>query len=322
MTGLLAVEALHVQLGRVHAVRGISFTLAAGETLCIVGESGCGKSTAALALMGLLPEDTECFAHRLAFEGRDLRALSDTAMSDLRGDRIAMVFQEPANALNPAYTIGDQLGEAWLRHRGGGRTEARTRALDLLRRVGVTGLPDRLGQYPHQLSGGLCQRVMIAMALICGPRLLIADEPTTALDVTIQAQVLRLLRALQAEFELGILLITHNLGVVSRVADRVAVMYAGTFMETAPARALFRAPMHPYTRGLLAALPTPGAKSGARLAAIGGAVPDLTQPLTGCAFRTRCPHARAACAAPEIPEFEPAPGHRYRCVRPPEEAAS
>ena len=318
MSGLLDVEDLHVRLGaaphRVHAVRGISFSVSPGETVGIVGESGCGKSTTALALMGLLPAGAQRDFSRLALGGIDLDQQTAT---ELRGNRMAMVFQEPSNALNPTLTVGDQLEEAWLRHRPGGRRVARGRALELLARVGITRAAERLGQYPHQLSGGLCQRVMIAMALMCEPALLIADEPTTALDATTQAQVLRLLRGLRGELGLGMVLITHDLGVVSRVADRVAVMYAGAFVETAPVRALFGSPRHPYTQALLAALPAPGSTAGRRLAAIEGRMPDLAQPIEGCAFRDRCPYAAPVCAEPGVPVFEAAADHRYRCVRPP-----
>jgi peptide/nickel transport system ATP-binding protein len=225
---LLEVEGLKVDIatggGMLHAVRNVSFTVARGETLCLVGESGCGKSMTALAIMDLLPRRAKRTARRLRFEARDL---AKGAMEDLRGDRIAMIFQEPMTALNPAYTIGDQLAEGYLRHKGGSAAVARDRAVHLLEKVGIASAAGRLRQYPHQLSGGLRQRVMIAMALMCEPDLLIADEPTTALDVTIQAQILRLLADLQRELGIAMVLITHDLGIVARIANRVAVMYAG-----------------------------------------------------------------------------------------------
>ena len=275
MTALLEVEDLHVRIGATHAVRGVSFTVERGKTLSIVGESGCGKTMTALGLMGLLPPGAMRDAARLAFDGIDLLRVSAPAFADLRGNRMSMVFQDPMTTLDPVYTVGDQLEEAWLRHRGGGRAAARERALALLARVGIADPAERLRAYPHQLSGGISQRVVIAMALICGPALLLADEPTTALDVTIQAQVLRLLRDLQGEFDLGMLLITHDLGVVARMSTTVAVMYAGELVETGTRHEVFRTPAHPYTRGLLASIPVPGAlPPGARLPSIAGAVAD------------------------------------------------
>ena len=316
MTALLAVEDLHVRIGSVHAVRGVSFTVERGETLSIVGESGCGKTMTALAIMGLLPPGAQRSAARLAFDGSDLLRLAEPAFSEIRGNRISMVFQDPMTTLDPVYTVGDQLEEAWLRHRGGSRAAARARALALLSRVGIPDPQDRLRAYPHQLSGGISQRVVIAMALMCTPALLLADEPTTALDVTIQAQVLRLLRDLQGEFDLGMLLITHDLGVVARMSTTVAVMYAGELVETGTRREMFRNPAHPYTRGLLASIPTPGAlPPGARLASIGGSVPNLAAAITGCAFRGRCAYAMAECAAP-VPLRVLNPGRSYRCILP------
>jgi peptide/nickel transport system ATP-binding protein len=327
MSTLLQVEDLHVQLGDplrpVLAVRGLSFSIERGQTLSIVGESGSGKSMTALALMGLLPEGAQRRARQLDFDGIDLLALNETTMTALRGNRLAMVFQEPMTALNPAFTVGNQLEETWLCHRGGPRAAARARALHLLARVGIGGGERRLQQYPHQLSGGLRQRVMIAMALMCEPLLIIADEPTTALDVTIQAQILRLLRALQTELRLGVLLITHDLGVVARAADRVAVLYAGQCVETGTVRQVFHAPHHPYTRGLLASVPVPGGSlPGGRLRAIPGTVPSLVGSIIGCAFRNRCPRASAACAEPAIPLVTLAEGRSYRCVLSPAEAAA
>jgi peptide/nickel transport system ATP-binding protein len=237
-------------------------------------------------------------------------------MSDLRGNRMAMIFQEPMTSLNPAYSIGDQLQEALLRHKRVSRREARGRAMALLERVGITAAASRLKQYPHQLSGGLRQRVMIAMALMCQPALILADEPTTALDVTIQAQILHLLAELQREFAMGLVLITHDLGIVARIATRVVVMYAGQVVETGSATAVFSAPRHPYTRGLLACIPVPGrTRRGAALGTIPGLVPSLVGTIDGCHFARRCPHAIEACRAAAVPLDIAADGHRVRCIR-------
>jgi peptide/nickel transport system ATP-binding protein len=315
MAPLLAASNLCVDIatagGPLRAVRGISFAVNAGETFCLVGESGCGKSMTAMAIMGLLPKAAQCRFETLAFEGRRL----DSSESEkLNGDGLAMIFQEPMSALNPLFTIGNQLMEGYRRHRNAGAAEARARALQLLDKVGIANGKERLNQYPHQLSGGLRQRVMIAMALMCGPKLLIADEPTTALDVTVQAQILHLLAGLKQEFGLGLMLITHDLGLVARVADRVAVMYAGEIVEEGPVAAVFAAPKHPYTRGLMAAIPVPGrTKPGTPLGAIPGHVPALIGEVAGCAFRDRCPLAGADCAG-DIPEAKEGT-HRWRCVR-------
>jgi peptide/nickel transport system ATP-binding protein len=311
---LLDVDHLVVDLatpaGTLHAVREVSFHVERGETLCIVGETGCGKSMTALALMGLLPRSAIWRARHLAFDGENLNASS---IGRLRGNRMAMVFQEPTTALNPCYTIGDQLSEAHRRHKGSSQRAARERAIEILEKVGVSAATERLSQYPHQLSGGLRQRVLISMALICDPALLIADEPTSALDATIQAQILRLLVDLQCNLGIAILLITHDLGVVARVAHRVAVMYAGEVVETATVADLFAAPRHPYTRGLMASIPVPGkTPPGERLAAIPGTVPSLIGEVCGCAFRNRCPHATAICADPIVPRS--AADHLWRCV--------
>jgi peptide/nickel transport system ATP-binding protein len=314
----LDVENLTVSIplaaGTLRAVRGISFRVNQGETLCIVGESGCGKSLTSLALMGLLPAKAVRGADRLTLNGVDLTALSERQMSDVRGESMAMIFQEPMTSLNPAYTIGNQLEEALRRHRPVSRAEARERAIHLLEKVGITAAASRLQQYPHQLSGGLRQRVMIAMALMCGPDLLICDEPTTALDVTIQAQILHLLRDLQREFHMAIILITHDLGVVARMADRVAVMYAGEIVETGTAAEVFAAPSHPYTQGLLQCIPIPGrTKRGEHLGSIPGVVPSLIGEIAGCAFANRCPHAADACRS-EPPARDLGPGRMVRCV--------
>jgi peptide/nickel transport system ATP-binding protein len=314
---LLSVEGLKVDIatprGTLHAVRDISFRVDRGETLCLVGESGCGKSMTAFALMDLLPRTASRRARVLAFEDEDLARASASRLSQLRGNRMAMIFQEPMTALNPAYTVGDQLAEVHRRHKGSTRRAARERAVELLGKVGITAAAERLGQYPHQLSGGLRQRVMIAMALMCGPALLIADEPTTALDVTIQAQILRLLVELQRDLGIAMLLITHDLGVVARVAHRVAVMYAGEIVEAGTAAAVLATPRHPYTRGLIASVPVPGRIApGSRLGAVPGVVPSLIGEVRGCAFRDRCAHARDICAEPVAPRLEAE--HEWRCV--------
>ncbi|RKR06825.1 peptide/nickel transport system ATP-binding protein [Kushneria sinocarnis] len=304
---------LPVETGTLHAVRGIDLSVERGEMLCIVGESGCGKSMTSLAIMGLLPRRAQVRADSLTFDGIDLTAISERRRSDLRGARMAMMFQEPMTALNPAWTLGNQLIEALRRHRRVSKRQARERAVELLERVGITAAAERLSQYPHQLSGGLRQRVMIAMALMCGPDLIVADEPTTALDVTIQAQILRLIRELQQEMGTAVIFITHDLGVVARIADRVAVMYAGEVVESAPVEALYARPGHPYTRGLLECIPAPGRTApGSRLQAIDGVVPSLVGELEGCAFRNRCPRAEPCCAqTPPFASLEAA--HRARC---------
>jgi peptide/nickel transport system ATP-binding protein len=316
---LLEVQDLAVDIptqdGPLHAVRGVSFALERGETLAIVGESGSGKSMTSLALMGLLPRRAERCASRLSFDGIDLLNAPEAQMRALRGNRMAMIFQEPMTSLNPSYTIGNQLIEALRSHRSVDTGAARDRAVQLLEKVGITAAARRLNQYPHQLSGGLRQRVMIAMALMCGPDLIVADEPTTALDVTIQAQILHLLADLKAEFGMAMILISHDLGVVARVADQVAVMYAGEVVESGPARPVFKMPRHPYTRGLLNCIPVPGRTApGAPLGAIPGQSPTLIGPQRGCAFRDRCAFVAAECAG-NIPNAVVEPEHRVRCVR-------
>lgn len=318
MTRLLDVKNLQVDLptpkGMLHAVRGVDLHVERGEMLCIVGESGCGKSMTSMALMGLLPKRAQCNADRMNFDGIDLLSLHAKARNTIRGSRMAMIFQEPMTSLNPTYTLGNQLCEGILKHKHVSRAEATERAIYLLDRTGVPLPAARLKQYPHELSGGLRQRVMIAMALMCEPDLIIADEPTTALDVTIQAQILRLIRELQQELGLSVILITHDLGVVSRIADRVQVMYAGEVIETAPVRQLFHHAGHPYTQGLLNCIPVPGkTTSGALLESIPGVVPSLIGDLHGCAFQNRCHCATASCQqdAPEL-RWSPAE-HGLRC---------
>ncbi len=314
---VLDVQGLSVDIatpiGPLHAVREVSFQVRRGETLCIVGESGCGKSITSLAIMSLLPAAAKRSAGRLSLLGEDLLQASPWRINALRGDRMAMIFQEPMTALNPAYTIGNQLMESYLHHRGGGPAPARERAIELLGKVGIASAAERLGQYPHQLSGGLRQRVMIAMALMCGPELLMADEPSTALDVTIQAQILRLLADLQKDLGIAMVLITHDLGVVARIAHRVAVMYAGEIVEEGSAQQLFAAPRHPYTRGLISCIPVPGrTERGGRLGTIAGVVPSLVGEFRGCGFRDRCAYAQPACA--QTVPVRSTESHGWRCI--------
>ena len=320
MSALLQVEGLHVSFdtprGTAHAVDGVDFSLQPGETLCIVGESGCGKSVTALSIMGLVPMPPARVSGRIRFEGRDLVGLSRAELSDLRGDRLAMIFQEPMTSLNPAFTVGAQLAEVLVRHRGLDAAAARAAAIDMLRRVRIPAPERRVDDYPHRMSGGMRQRVMIAMALLCAPALLIADEPTTALDVTIQAQVLQLMRGLRDETGTSIVLITHDLGVVAEMADRVVVMYAGQVVEQAPVGELFAMPQHPYTVGLMGAIPSIDAPR-ERLAAIDGMVPAATAMPAGCRFAARCPFADARCRDAAPPLAEVSPGHLSRCWKAP-----
>lgn len=318
MTPVLEISNLRVGFADgTAAVRGVSFEVRPGETHCLVGESGCGKSVTALSVMNLLARGGKWSADVMRFQDHDLTRLPERAIERLRGDKMAMIFQEPMTSLNPAYTIGSQMTEVLLRHRRVSRTQAIDRAAALLGRVGITAPGMRLAQYPHQLSGGLRQRAMIAMALMCGPELLIADEPTTALDVTVQAQILRLLQELQRELGLALLLITHDLGIVARMAQRVSVMYAGQIIENATAEALFSRPTHPYTQGLLACMPIPGKiPRDQPLGSIPGTVPRMVQGFAGCGFRDRCAYATTACAG-DIPRRMVASGHETICTRVP-----
>ncbi len=317
---LLSVEDLRTHFftteGTTRAVDGVSFSIDPGETLGIVGESGCGKSVTALSIMRLLPPRLgRTVGGSIRFEDRDLLGLDEQAMRSIRGNRIAMIFQEPMTSLNPVLTIGDQIAEAVMIHQGKGRREGLERAVEMLKLVRIPDGERRIHDYPHQFSGGMRQRVMIAMALSCNPQLLIADEPTTALDVTIQAQILRLMTELKGRFGAAVLLITHDLGVVAETCQRVIVMYAGRKVEEADVLSLFDRPLHPYTRGLMASIPrrrTPGAIEG-RLSEIPGIVPSLREPIPGCAFAPRCSFATARCSA-EAPALEEhGPGHLVAC---------
>ncbi len=308
--------------GEVTAIEDITFSLDQGEVLGIVGESGSGKSVTALTIMGLLPQPpARIAAGEIRFAGNDLTHLSDARMQKIRGPGIAMVFQEPMTSLNPVFTIGDQVMETIRAHERIGTAALHARTLEMLERVGIPSAARRLNDYPHQLSGGQRQRVMLAMALACRPRLLIADEPTTALDVTIQAQILDLLLDLRDEFGMAVIVITHNMGVVAETADRVLVMYAGRIVEEAPVAALFDRPLHPYTRGLLACVPSLD-DDRERLLAIPGSLPDPARRPPGCRFAPRCPHAVPACTAAVPAPFAAAPGHTAACVRVPDLIAS
>jgi oligopeptide/dipeptide ABC transporter ATP-binding protein len=298
---------------RVMAVDDVSFEVRRGETLGLVGESGSGKSVAAFSVINLVPPPGRVVAGRVWFEGRDLLALPPDEMRAVRGAGIGFVFQEPSAALNPVMRVGAQIAEALIVHGLASRRDARARAIDLLQAVRIPDPEMRVDDYPHQLSGGMRQRVMIAAALACRPPLVIADEPTTALDVTVQAQTLDLLRRLKHEFDVSLLLITHDLGVIAETADRVAVMYAGRIVEEGPVRDLFERPLHPYTQGLLRSIPGAVASAQSRLHAIDGVVPSLANLPSGCAFAPRCPHRMDVCttAMPAIIEIEP--GHFGRC---------
>jgi peptide/nickel transport system ATP-binding protein len=319
MSPLLEVRDLStrfdVEGGEFRAVDGVSFTLESGRTLGIVGESGCGKSVTALSIMGLVPRPPGRIAGgEIRFEGTDLLELPAAAMRELRGDRISMIFQEPMSSLNPAFTVGEQIVEGILCHRRIGREAAKAHAIEMLRRVRIPSPERRFDDYPHRLSGGMRQRAMIAMALACEPRLLIADEPTTALDVTIQAQILDLMRTLRAETGTAIILITHDLGVVAELADDVVVMYSGRIVERAPVDRLFAEPQHPYTIGLLGSIPKVNLAQD-RLAAIEGQVPSIR--VAGCQFHPRCPFAEAQCRREEPALVRLANAHEAACWKVP-----
>ena len=315
MPAVLEVRGLSIELGTptgpLKAVRDIDFYVNEGEVLGIVGESGCGKSLAMMGVMDLLPKSTTNRSGEILLMGKDLTQASAAEMRKIRGNEVGMIFQDPMSALNPAYKIGNQLVEGYLSHRGSSYKEAEERAVYLLNRVGITAAKSRLAQYPHQLSGGLRQRVLIALALMCEPKLIIADEPTTALDVTIQAQILRLLKDVQEEYEASVVFISHDLGVISQLADRVAVMYSGEVIETGSVADVFRNPRHPYTRGLLSCIPAPGHEG--RLGQIRGMVPSLIGDFSGCVFRTRCDFAASQCRN-KVPVHDDGGSHVWRCV--------
>ncbi len=298
------------------AVDGVSFHVEAGETLAIVGESGCGKSVTAMSILRLIPEPPGKLAGAIRFQGRDLLKLGDAEMRDIRGNDISMVFQEPMTSLNPVLTVGKQIGETLRIHQGLDARAAEARAIEMLTLVGIPAPERRVKEYPHQLSGGMRQRVMIAIALACSPQLLIADEPTTALDVTIQAQILDLMADLKRRVGAAIILITHDLGVVAQVADRVVVMYAGRKVEEAPVRELLRHPLHPYTRGLLGAVPKLGSSlqgETGRLTEIPGMVPSLKKRIDGCVFAGRCTQATDICLSVAPALEDKVPGHIVAC---------
>ncbi len=310
------------RLRRVRAVDQVSLSVAAGETLAVVGESGSGKSVTALSIMGLVPEPGRVDEGKILFDGVDLTGLTERGIRGIRGNKIAMVFQEPMTSLNPSLTIGMQVAEPLSTHRGGSWRDALPEAQKLLKKVAIPDAESRLAAYPHQFSGGMRQRVMIAMALACKPKLIIADEPTTALDVTIQAQILALLKELTAESGAALILITHDLGVVARYADRVAVMYAGRLVETARAPDLYSHPRHPYTQGLLRSLPRIGSQGSGkgedreRLVPIAGQPPDLSQLPEGCSFSPRCPQAHSRCLKEQPALEDAAPDHAIACFGP------
>ncbi len=313
---LLEVKNLKVYFyteeGVVPAVDGINFELAPGETLGIVGESGCGKSQTSLAIMGLIPSPGKVSGEGIFFKGSNLLKKSEKEMRAIRGNEISMIFQEPMTSLNPVFTIGDQIMEAIILHQKVSKQEARKKAEEMLRLVGIPSPDKRLDEYPHQLSGGMRQRVMIAMALSCNPSLLIADEPTTALDVTIQAQILDLMRSLKEDIGMSIMLITHDMGVIAEMADNVVVMYAGKVVEKAPVQAIFEKPLHPYTQGLLGSIPKLHQVT-ERLEAIPGTVPNPTQMPMGCRFNPRCEYAKEICREQEPPIEEFEAGHQAAC---------
>ncbi|ALM38819.1 Oligopeptide transport ATP-binding protein OppD [Streptomyces sp. FR-008] len=308
----LQVE-FHTREGVAKAVNGVSYSVDAGETLAVLGESGSGKSVTAQAIMGILDTPPgHITGGEIIFEGRDLLTLKEDRRRKVRGAEMAMIFQDALSSLNPVLTVGEQLGEMFTVHRGMSRKDAKARAVELMDRVRIPAATARVDQYPHQFSGGMRQRIMIAMAMALEPKLIIADEPTTALDVTVQAQVMELLAELQREYNMGLILITHDLGVVADVADKIAVMYAGRIVETAPVHDIYRAPAHPYTRGLLDSIPRLDQK-GQELYAIKGLPPNLLAIPPGCAFHPRCPLAQPVCTTDEPPLYEVDPRRRSAC---------
>jgi oligopeptide/dipeptide ABC transporter ATP-binding protein len=312
------VTSFHLPEGIVRAVDGISFHVEQGEILGLVGESGCGKSVTALSVLRLLPKPSgEIMGGEIRFRGLNLLGLSGEGIRKIRGNRIAMIFQEPMTSLNPVYTVGRQIAEIFIEHQGVSRKEAVRLSLGMLEKVQMPAASTRIHEYPHQMSGGMRQRVMIAMALACNPALIIADEPTTALDVTIQAEILDLIADLQRDTGTSVLLITHNLGLVAQYARRVMVMYAGRIVEEAPVEDLFERPLHPYTLGLLSSIPRLGRKAidgKRRLSEIPGVVPELSELPTGCGFHPRCPKARSVCRETSPRMIQPAAGRRVCCL--------
>ncbi|MBI1998429.1 MAG: ABC transporter ATP-binding protein [Deltaproteobacteria bacterium] len=319
MSELIRVKDLHTSFftpeGEIRAIDGVSFAIDEGETLGLVGESGCGKSVTSLSIMRLIASPPgKIVGGEIFYRGRDLLRLNNEEMRKIRGNEISMIFQEPMTSLNPVFTVGNQIGEAIKLHQGLGKKETRAKTIEMLRLVKIADPESRVDAYPHQLSGGMRQRVMIAMALSCNPSLLIADEPTTALDVTIQAQILELIKELQQKIGgMALLLITHDLGVVAEQADDVAIMYAGKLVEKAPALAIFTRPLHPYTVGLLHSLPGAGGAKKKRLDAIPGMVPSPLNLPSGCRFRDRCPKAAGICAEGEPELLEKETGHWVAC---------
>jgi oligopeptide/dipeptide ABC transporter ATP-binding protein len=314
---LFSIRDLHVQFDAgdhaVPALRGVNLEVARGECLGLVGESGSGKSLTALATLGLLPRSATAPKGTITYDGIELLSASERKLEALRGNEISMIFQEPMTALNPVMKVGEQIAAPLRKHKKISRREAKEKAIEQLKLVGLPDPEKRFGQYPHELSGGMRQRVMIAMALACEPKLLIADEPTTALDVTIQAQILELLKRLQKELDLAVIIITHDFGVIAEVADRVCVMYGGRIVEAAPAEALFDNAGHPYSQGLMRSTPDIDMPQMERLPAIGGAVPHLKDMPNGCAFHPRCPERRAQCDTQAPPLEEYAPRQRVAC---------
>lgn len=316
MSPLVEIKDLTVRFSgerTVHAINGVSLSVEKGEVLVLLGESGSGKSVTLKSLMQLLPGKRTQIGGQVTFDGRDVLALKGRALADFRGAEVAMIFQDPALALDPVYSIGEQIAETVLRHEGGTRSAAMARALEMLEKVRIPSPERRLGNYPHEMSGGMRQRAMIALALACSPSLLLADEPTTALDATVQMQVLLLLRELQQEMAMSVIFVTHDIGVAVEIADRVAVMYAGTIVETGTIAQIIKDPRHPYTKGLLAAN-LHGAVKGARLDAIPGAPPTLEEPPSSCPFAPRCPVAQQVCHQALPPLVRPGPGRQVACV--------
>ena len=316
MSALVEIEDLTVRFSgerTVHALNGVSLSVEKGEVVALLGESGSGKSVTLKSLMQLLPGKRTKIGGKIAFDGRDVLKLKGRELANFRGPEVAMIFQDPSLALDPVYAIGTQIAETVMCHEGLSRPYANARALDMLKRVRIPSPERRLSNYPHEMSGGMRQRAMIALALACGPRLLLADEPTTALDATVQMQVLLLLRELQQEMGMSVIFVTHDIGVAVEIADRVAVMYAGTIVETGTIAEIIKDPRHPYTKGLLAAN-LHGAVKGARLDAIPGAPPTLEEPPTSCPFAPRCPVAMAACHAARPPLISKGPGRAVACI--------